>query len=255
MQENKDIEKFKNDDAYYSDNTYLSNSMLKLLRESPTKFHLMREGKWSYPTASYFDIGTALHALFLEGKQVAMSFSGRRGTNEYKALVNDNPGMLIMPDNDYKLVMGMYDKLNKLDEVKDLMGITFEAEVPMTGSVITDLGNEIPIKGKADALVFDGVETYLVDLKTSAKPLEEWKRSAPWMLYNQQAYMYKTLFGVDSFYFLVVEKTFPYEVGIYRASDDFLSKGEWEFNKSINLYEKTFLNGIFNPYSARIGEL
>jgi hypothetical protein len=53
----------------------------------------------------------------------------------------------------------------------------------------------------------------------------------------------------------VIEKDFPYEVGIFRASDEFLARGEWEFNKSINLYEKTFLNGVFNPYSARVGEL
>lgn len=66
------IEKFNDDEAYFADKEYLSNSMLKLLRQSPTKFHLMRKGKWSYPSASYFDIGAALHALFLEGKQVAV---------------------------------------------------------------------------------------------------------------------------------------------------------------------------------------
>lgn len=249
------LEKFNDDEAYYADKEYLSNSMLKLLRESPTKFHLMRQGKWSYPSASYFDIGTALHSLFLEGKQVAMSFSGRRGTNDYKALVTDNPGKLIMPEKDYALVMGMYDKLQKLQQVKDLMGISFEAEVPAVMNYTSDRGNVIKLKGKADALVFDGVTNYLVDLKTSAKPLDEWCRSAPWMKYNQQAYLYKELFGVEEFYFLVIEKTFPYEVGIYRASSDFLGRGEWEFKKSINLYENLFLDGNFNPYSARVGEL
>ena len=249
------LDKFNDDEAYYADKEYLSNSMLKLLRQSPTKFQLMRQGKWSYPSASYFDIGTALHALFLEGKQIAVPFEGRRGTNAYKELKLENEGKLVMPSKDYNLVMGMYDKLMKLDEVKDLMGIDFKAEVPAVMDYTTDLGNTIKLKGKADALVFDGVETYLVDLKTSAKSLEDWKKGAPWMMYNQQAYLYKTLFGVDNFYFLVIEKEFPYEVGIFRASDEFLSRGEWEFKKSINLYEKTFLNGVFNPYSARVGEL
>lgn len=249
------IEKFNNDEAYYADKEYLSNSMLKLLRQSPTKFHLLREGKWSYPSASYFDIGTALHALFLEGKQVALPWSGRRGTNDYKAFAAENPDKLILPEKDYNLVMGMYDKLMALDEVKDLMGIDFKPEVPAVMEHVTDLGNIIKLKGKADAVVFDGVETYLVDLKTSAKSLEDWKKGAKWMMYNQQAYLYKTLFGVDNFYFLVVEKEFPYEVGIFKASDDFLASGEYEFNKSIELYERTFLNGVFNPYSARVGEL
>lgn len=246
---------FEDDNAYFADKTYLSNSMLKLLRESPTKFHLMREGKWSYPTASYFDIGTALHALFLEGKQVALPWEGRRGTNDYKKFCAENPDKIIMPQKEYDLVMGMYKKLKKLDEVKDIMGIDFKAEVPMVGEHITDRGNVIPIKGKADALVFDGVETYLVDLKTSAKSLDDWKRNAPWMLYNQQAYLYSKLFGVDKFYFLVVEKQFPYEVGIFEASDEFMARGEYEFNKSINLYEKLFLDGVFRPYTARVEQL
>lgn len=249
------LSKFENDEAYYADKDYMSNSMLKLLRESPTKFYLMKQGKWSYPTASYFDIGTALHALFLEGKDLTVRWEGTRRGNAYKEFCAENEGKLILPEKDYDLVHAMYDKLMKLDEVKDLMGIDFKPEVPGVDEIITDLGNKIKIKGKADALVFDGVSNYLVDLKTSAKSLEDWKKSAPWMLYNQQAYIYKKIFGVEDFYFLVIEKTFPYEVGIFKASDNFLDRGEYEFNKSINLYEKTFLNGVFNPYSARIGEL
>ena len=143
--------------------------MLKLLRQSPTKFHLLRKGKWSYPSASYFDIGTALHALFLEGKQVALPLEGRLGTNDYKAFAAENPDKLILPEKDYKLVMGMYDKLTKLSEVDELIGIDFKPEVPAVMEHITDSGNLIKLKGKADAVVFDGVETYLVDLKTSAK--------------------------------------------------------------------------------------
>lgn len=249
------LSKFNDDEAYYADKEYLSNSMLKLLRQSPTKFHLMRQGKWSYPSASYFDIGTALHAMFLENRDPTILWEGTRRGNAYKEFCAEHKDKIILPEKDYHLVHSMYDKLMKLDEVTDLMGIDFKPEVPAVMEHITDQGNVIKLKGKADALVFDGVENYLVDLKTSAKSLEDWKKSAPWMMYNQQAYLYKKLFGVENFYFLVIEKEFPYEVGIFRATDEFLARGEWEFNKSINLYEKTFLNGIFNPYSARIGEL
>lgn len=33
-----DLEKFKDDEAYYADKSYMSNSSFKLLRQSPTKF-------------------------------------------------------------------------------------------------------------------------------------------------------------------------------------------------------------------------
>ena len=37
-----DLEKFKDDEAYYADKSYMSNSSFKLLRQSPTKFYLWR---------------------------------------------------------------------------------------------------------------------------------------------------------------------------------------------------------------------
>ena len=53
----------------------------------------------------------------------------------------------------------------------------------------------------------------------------------------------------------VIEKEFPYEVGIFKASDAFLEYGARELDKSINLYETLFLNGEFRPYYAVVGEL
>jgi len=249
------IEKFQDDEAYYADKEYLSNSMLKLLRQSPTKFHLMRQGKWSYPSASFFDVGTALHSLFLEGIDNTVLWNGTRRGNDYKEFKLEHSDKLVLPKKDYDTVHNMFDKLKRLDEVEELMGLRFDAEVPGVMDHITPSFAKIKLKGKADALVFDGDTTYLVDLKTTAKSLDDFRKSAKWMMYNQQAYLYSKIFGVDEFYFLVVEKEFPYEVGIFKASDEFLNGGKYEFYKSIELYENLFLNQEFNPYNVRYGEL
>jgi len=250
-----DLEKFDNDEAYYADKSYMSNSAFKLIRQSVTKFHLWKQGKWSYPNTSFFDVGSALHALFLENKEVALRWDGTHRGNDYKEFKLANQDKLILPNKDYDLVYNMHDKLMKIPEVNDLMGIDFRPEVAGIKTFVTESGTEIPVKGKADALVFDGAKHYLVDLKTTAKSLEDFKKSARFMLYNQQAFLYKTIFGMDDFYFLVIEKEFPYEVGIFKASDDFLHWGEVELKKSINIYEKRFLNEQFRPYSAMVGEM
>jgi hypothetical protein len=249
------LEKFKDDEAYYADKDYMSNSMLKLLRQSPTKFHLMRQGKWSYPSASFFDVGTALHSLFLEGVDKTVIWNGTRRGNDYKEFKALHENKLVLPKKDYDLVHNMYDKLMKLTEVDELMGLRFEAEVPGITEHITDSFAKINLKGKADALVFDGDTNYIVDLKTTAKSLEDFKKSARWMMYNQQAYLYCKLFDVDDFYFLVIEKEFPYEVGIFKASDEFLHSGKMQFEKSIKMYEDLFLNQEFNPYNVMYGEI
>mgnify|MGYP003629923264 CR=1 FL=1 len=249
------LEKFKDDEAYYADKEYLSNSMLKLLRQSPTKFYLMRQGKWSYPSASFFDVGTALHALFLEGVDKTLLWNGTRRGNDYKEFKLAHTDKLILPKKDYDTVHYMYDKLNKLKEVEQLMGEKFKPEVPGIMEHTTESFATLKFKGKADALCSSEGRTYLVDLKTTAKSLEDFKKSARWMFYNQQAYLYSRIFGVDDFYFLVIEKEFPYEVGIFKASDEFLHSGGVQFNTSVSLYEELFLNQKFNPYNVRYGEL
>ena len=145
----------------------------------------------------------------------------------------------------------MYDKLSKVDAVRDIMGLEFTPEVPGVMEYHTAQGNIVKVKGKADALAWNGVDNYLVDLKTTKDPMHKFKRNA-FFNYAQQAYLYKTIFNVDRFFFLVVQKEFPYEVGIYEAGDAFLARGEQELDDSINLYERLFINGEFKPYSADI---
>ena len=96
------------------------------------------------------------------------------------------------------------------------MGLSMKPEVPGVMEWETEKGNIIKLKGKADALAWDGETSYLVDLKTTKDPLHKWKRNA-FYNYAQQAYLYSQIFEVDVFYFLVVQKEFPYEVGVYRA--------------------------------------
>ena len=248
------LEQFNDDAVYYADREYLSNSSLKLMKESPTKFDLWRKGKWSQPSTSAFDVGRALHARFLEDKINYTGWDGARRGADYKNFCAENPETIVLTKTDHHIVEGMYDKLMKVDAVKEIMGLEFKPEVPGVMEWETEKGNIIKVKGKADALAWDGVSNYLVDLKTTKDPMHKWKRNA-FYNYAQQAYLYKTIFDVDEFYFLVVQKEFPYEVGIYKAGDGFLARGEKELEDSINLYERLFIDGEFKPFSADIDEI
>lgn len=248
------IERFNDDEVYYADREYLSNSSLKLMKESPTKFDLWRKNKWSQASTSAFDVGRALHARFLEDKVNYTGWEGARRGADYKNFCAENPDTIVLTKNDYHIVEGMYDKLSKVDAVKEIMGLDFTPELPAVKTFVTAKGNEIKVKGKADALAWDGVNNYLVDLKTTKDPMHKWKRNA-FFNYAQQAALYSELFNVSEFFFLVVQKEFPYEVGIYRAGDSFLRKGQQELQDSLNLYERLFIDGEFKPYSADIDEI
>ena len=84
------LERFNDDEVYYADRDYLSNSSLKLLKESPTKFKLWLDNKWSQANTSAFDVGRALHARFLEDKVTYLDWNGARRGNEYKEYCASN---------------------------------------------------------------------------------------------------------------------------------------------------------------------
>ena len=245
------------DDAYFANKSALSNSMLSILDDSPTKFKLFLDGKWEYPSASYFDIGSAVHELFLEDKDRRILVEGTRRTKEYKLAKEDNPSALVLPSSDYRLVDSMVDKLRKVPQVKQLMefGDEFIPEMPVMSQVITDSGNFIDIRGKLDGVIKKGDDIIIMDLKTSGKGLSDWKRNAWWGSYPRQAYMYSQMVGAKDFYFCVITKEFPYDCGIYKASEKFLEKGKNHFEQSILEYERLFLNGEYESYGADVGQL
>lgn len=243
------------DKFYFADKTALSNSMLGYLDESPTKFDLFMKGKWSSPSQTYFDIGSAVHSMYLEGIDNRLLVEGTRASKAYKLAKEEHPDRIVLPTSDYNLVGSMTDKLDKVPELNELVYGFSERrpELAATASVTTPTGNTIAFKGKADMLLSDGFsDPVLLDLKTTAKSLSDFKRNAWYGGYPRQAYMYSQLFQAREFHFAVITKTFPYEVGIFKASDAFLAKGKRMFEESILRYEDLFINGNYKPYGATV---
>ena len=72
-----------------------------------------------------------------------------------------------------------------------------------------------------------------------------WTAKNKWH-YDMQAYIYTTLFNVSKFTFLIIEKGSG-EVGIVKASDDFINSGRLKVKFAIETYNKYFVEGKFNP--------
>ena len=240
---------FESDKEYYADREYLTNSSMKMLRKSPALFNMWLKGKESIFSSTALDIGKAFHALVLEDRVDFVGFEGTRRGKEYLQFCEENKDKIVLTQKDAEMVHSMQNALNKCPEAYDLMynaNDIQQAEVAKTGE-----WDGIKIKGKADLLVernFD--EYFLVDVKTTGGELSEFKRSAPYMGYDQQAAFYCHLFGVERFIFVVITKSFPYDIGIYECSPSFLAKGRYKASESISMYKNLFLNGNFNPYSA-----
>lgn len=244
-----DNELFKDDASYYADRTYLSNSSLKLLRESPLKYKKWVEKKWDYPSSPYFAFGSALHSLFLEGVDAAVPYGGTRRGKAYEEFRDNNPDKYVLAQKEYEDLYAMNNKLINNVEVMELMD-QWTPEVPAT-----IVYKDVNLKGKADAIVDHWSGKYIVDLKTTAKSIDEFYRGAKYMLYNQQAAIYCKLFDVETFYFVVIEKAWPFEIGIFKCSPNFIEAGTRELDYSIQIYKHLFIDGHFKENYAREFEL
>lgn len=242
------LEKLNSDDFYYADKEYLTNSALKMMQESPTKYYLWKQGKYNYPSSSAFNIGKAVHAMFLEGIDNTVEYSKRRAGGEWLEFSEENSDKIILSSKEYNMVHSMIDKLKKVSQVQDLMG-DFTPEVPAIMTI-----QDVQMKGKADAVTKDYRGTILTDLKT-CKSLKDFEKSAQWMGYDQQCAVYTNLFEADEFYFVAIEKEFPYEVGIYKASNNFYQRGMQRLSNGLETYKDLFVNGNYIPYSAKYQEL
>ena len=90
-----------------------------------------------------------------------------------------------------------------------------------------DFNTMVKCKGKADIVVEGG--DMLVDLKTTSKPITEFRKSAFRYNYHRQAAFYLDGFNAKEFVFIVIETNEPHQIGIFRCSEHFIDQGREEY--------------------------
>lgn len=111
-------------------------------------------------------------------------------------------------------------------------------------------GEKIPCKAKLDRVIVDFTdETYfIVDLKSTGKPLEAYKEEYDFRRhYRQNAFYHKGLFEflykehnkvfqLGAFYNVVVEKKGYYRTGVFKTEQEHLDAGTKEYRELLELY-------------------
>lgn len=238
--------RFKDDNQYYSDNEYVTNSMLGMLNKSPQ--HLLRYMQGATEHTKALDIGKAFHTMVLEPAKLdseVVVFEGktRRGKawEEFKL------------ENDDKTIVST----TEWNMINDMSGVVLENKEALEfinnskHEIVEVWQNEdtlISCKGKADMVIenLNGKKT-IIDLKTSSDcSPESFRRSCYKYGYDRQAAFYLDGFKADEFWFVVVEKEKPHRVAIYKASDEFVEEGRMKNNKLLKTYQEYFIKKVKN---------
>jgi hypothetical protein len=253
IKESKNLENMPmiNDDNYYDDREYITNSMLGKLKEHPaTLKEYLNGGKGE--STSALSVGDALHKGMLEPEKyesmikVWSKADWPEPTKTIRTKANkdwlwnfkqEHKDMCVLEDTEYEMVQQMLESLKtKPEAMKWLEDAEYE-HIALANI------NGINMKSKGDIVRND---EWLIDIKTTSDiDLESFKQSCDKYGYKRQGAMYRRMFGRKRFGFLIVEKKFPFKVAFYELSEESLLEGDKELESLIDKFKYYFMNEDF----------
>jgi hypothetical protein len=237
---------------YYQDKTHITNSMLSRMSDNKALFSLWLKGEYEYPRNPNFEFGDLIHKMILEPDKVHQEFffseANDKRTKAFLFDKEDNPDKLVFSASEYQQALSMANSVKSKKFWKNY--VHADVEQIATGEVFG-----VDAKCKADIVKHTDYGIELCDIKTTSGTLDEFKWNAKKYGYHRQAAMYMKLFNAQQFGFIVVEKNFPYSVGYFYCSEDFIDMGNERLQDDIANYIDDFMLGGYDSDELRSFEL
>jgi len=238
----------------YHSSPGLSSSGLAKLAQSPAHYQAYKSNPIE-PTSA-MQLGTAIHALVLEGGRGILKAPGStRSTNLYKDFAKANPGSVLLLEDEYERASRASDAVMKHPVAQALLK-NGKAE---QSAFWADPETQVLCKCRPDYLRDDGI---VIDLKSTMDASEaEFQRAITARKYHWQSAWYldglSLVLGkkLTEFVHVVVETQAPFGVAIYALDDGALDKAREDIKKILQIYAECLHTGNWPAYVAEIKNL
>lgn len=228
------LNKMHDDNYYYGElnQKALSSSSIKLLVDSPKKYHFVQT-YGNMETQGLRD-GRLLHTLILEPEkfdQFHFVEVASKNSKAYKEAVAEHGTAYTSKEKGD--AERLADALLRNEKAQQILSGS-EFEVPQIGKI-----NGYAFRGKADIITKGGG---ICDIKTTTD-IKAFKYSANKYGYDLQCYIYCQLFDVNyfDFKFLVLDKS-SLDIGVFEVSEEFYLRGKEKTELGISRYQEWFEN-------------
>lgn len=242
---------------YHGDTTHFSSSTLKLLLKDRKKFYKEyilgeREQQEDKPA---FALGSLVHTLILEPHLEDVEYvylpdeiKSRRGA-AFEAFMSEpeNQGKTAIIKSQRELAKDMLEHYKKRPEAVNLINVGGKPEETLCVEL-----EGVPIKVRADWVNVD--KGYIVDVKTSSKPIDKGGviDSCNQYEYYLSAALYKIAFEKHynkkfDFYWIFLGK-FEKGCEVYKMSDKSYWRGESDVRRAIEIYKECSENNNWEDY-------
>lgn len=242
------------DASKYHGDPSLSKSGLDQFKRSPAHYRAWRDGDFDVEQTPAMAFGSAFHCAVLEEALFASRyrvFEGDRRTKQgkmdYEAL--EASGATIITK----------DMMNDIKAMQ-MAVIAHPSAHPILSNAKTEVSvfdtwDGVSVKARIDILPDDG--DIIGDIKTTqdASPAG-FAKSAASLRYHVQAAWYLRFFpNKRRFIFIAVEKTAPYEVGVYELDQMAIDAGNAEIDRQLELFRSCQEFNSWPGYSSQIQTL
>jgi len=213
----------------------LSSSSLKKFAKSPNHFIDYKENPQG--DKPEFAFGRAIHSFVLEHEKFDDEYvvfpkfdkrtkEGKKGHAEAMEAAGDKAHIT---EADFGMIKLMDTAVKAMLPAVELLMDT-QRETHVEGTIYG-----VPFHGYVDA---HKEGAYAIDLKSSrdSSP-DSFMRDAHNMDYHLQAAVYRHLCEVDRFYWIVVEKSAPFNVSVYMQSPDAMQKSDYHLKSLIDKWK------------------
>lgn len=241
-----------------------SNTRLNRLKRSPA--HLKAYLDEPPPDTAALRLGRATHAAVLEPDLFAERYvcgpPGDRRKKEVKEAWAEieaqySPEYILKPD-EYDACIAMRNSVRRRMSAAGLLGGQGDCELSV---VWKDAATGVTCKARADRVSYDLAGGTIVDLKTTTDASRlNFERAIFSLGYYRQAALYLNGFNaagrsVRHFTIIAVEKTPPYEVGVYRLTEGALEAGEDEIKELLKKYRECVETDEWPGYPDEIQDI
>lgn len=250
----------KDDDWYYSDKKFVTNSQLKhLIDGGPQHLKAYYEKKKNEDKPELI-FGRAQHCLLFEPEafngrfytiddtDVCIEASGKdwkeqnkspRATKIYKewlsGILAENSHRALLSMEDYTSINNMIDKLISHNQIREMIESCTKRE-----TIYSNRLENVDVKCKVDAI---NPGNFIIDYKSTKDPATLYKFKYVMKNYNydRQAAFYGDITKTKPFWFIVQEKTYPYTVCLAELSGESRDEGTIKYRFGLEMYKKHFI--------------
>jgi hypothetical protein len=245
------------EEKYFKDTLYVTNTHLSKLNEGGPLHLLKHFNEPQQEEKDHHIWGSAFHCMVLEKEKFNERFfvfddtekckeiggERPRSTKKYQEwktqLLTQNSGKKELNNEDYNDILSCYQRIMSIKNCRELL--THGLSETIFHSEILDVN----VKGKMD---YVNIDNYVVELKSMKEAPTPFNFSMNLKNYSwdRQAAFYMDILKVPSVFFIVVEKTAPFNVGVYEITEEKLKRGRENYRMLLEQYKMYFKNKQFN---------